>query len=53
MDNVEFQCCVCGKDFNGYGNNPWPVSDNPNDRCCDLCNILKVIPARLYEQLGE
>lgn len=58
MDNREitFKCCICGKQSVGYGNNPWPVSDNNEDRCCDFCNITKVIPARLKElkeRLGE
>lgn len=52
MDNVEFQCCICGKEFKGYGNNPAPVSDNPEDRCCDLCNLTKVLPAR-FERMFE
>jgi hypothetical protein len=29
----------------GYGNNPQPLSDI--GRCCDTCNMTKVIPARL------
>lgn len=41
-------CCFCGKPCeNEYGNNPWPLSKNENDRCCNECNSLKVIPARL------
>jgi hypothetical protein len=55
MDNreVNFKCCICGKQSVGYGHNPWPVSDNQEDRCCDFCNFTKVIPARLKEKLGE
>ena len=41
------KCCICGKEINGYGNNPWPVDDNENARCCDDCNTTKVIPARI------
>lgn len=41
------KCCLCGKDFIGYGNNPWPLRENEDDRCCDECNDTKVIPARL------
>ena len=48
LDN-ECVCCICGKTFNGYGNNPYPVSKNENDRCCDQCNLDTVIPARLME----
>lgn len=47
-------CCLCGKQLeNEYGNNPDPVSKEGS--CCDKCNYLKVIPARVirakkYEQ---
>lgn len=41
------KCCLCGETYNGYGNNPAPLSDNDTDRCCDECNLTKVIPARL------
>ena len=43
-------CCLCGQEIDGYGNNPEPISTNEDDRCCDSCNLEKVIPARL-EQL--
>ena len=43
----EHICCICGKKFNGYGNNPDPVKKE--GRCCDDCNSTKVIPARLEE----
>ena len=38
-------CCLCGKEFKGYGNNPWPVKEE--GVCCDDCNLEVVIPARL------
>lgn len=38
-------CCICGKKFGGYGNNPWPVKQD--GECCDDCNFTKVIPARI------
>ena len=47
MERRMFRCCLCGKIFTGFGNNPWPISLDPNDRCCDECNMNKVIPARL------
>ena len=47
----EYVCCICGKIFNGYGNNLYPVSKDETDRCCDRCNIDEVIPARLTEML--
>lgn len=43
-----FTCCICGKEFIGYGNNPYPVVEHPlGNRCCDKCNDEVVIPARL------
>ena len=45
----EYVCCICGKTFNGYGNNPYPVSKDENAKCCDQCNLDAVIPARLME----
>lgn len=46
---MEFKCCICGRTFNGYGNNPWPVVNDPEARCCDQCNDEKVIPARILQ----
>lgn len=43
----QFKCCLCGEDTEGFGNNPQPLAKNDNDRCCDDCNTLRVIPARL------
>lgn len=40
------KCCICGKEFEGYGNNPWPLKEE--GRCCDECNRF-VIEARIYE----
>lgn len=47
VDKNKFKCCICGQQFIGFGNNPWPISKKENDRCCDACNATKVIPARL------
>lgn len=41
------KCCICGKEFNGFGNNPWPVK--MEGKCCDECNGAHVIPARLAQ----
>lgn len=41
------KCCLCGKEFEGYGNNPWPIAEE--GECCDECNNTKVIWARLVE----
>lgn len=40
-------CCICGKKFEGYGNNPQPLW--PEGRCCDECNSSLVIPARIEQ----
>ena len=47
-----FKCCICSNEYKGLGNNPDPISENENDRCCDNCNTYKVIPARLKVILG-
>lgn len=46
---MKFKCCICDGTFNGYGNNPWPVVEDKNARCCDQCNETKVIPARIVQ----
>ena len=38
-------CCICGEEFEGYGNNSAPVTEE--GRCCDACLTKFVIPARL------
>ena len=40
-------CCICGKPFVGYGNNPYPVTDK--GRCCDYCNETVVVPRRITD----
>ena len=46
-----FKCSICGQFFYGYGNNPYPVTRGSEDRCCDLCNDTRVIPARIAGML--
>lgn len=53
-------CCICGRPFEGWGNNPdgavWKNEDGkielgefPEDaRCCDECDSRYVIPGRIY-----
>jgi DNA-binding protein YbaB len=49
---AEYTCCICGDDFEGYGNNPAPYKES--GKCCDACNRKFVIPARLAaSQEGE
>ena len=46
-----FDCILCGKkDIKEWGNNPAPLGNLP-DKCCSVCNMSKVIPARLGEYL--
>ena len=47
VEAEENRCCICGKLFKGFGNNPWPVKTGEAERCCDACNWDYVIPARL------
>jgi len=44
----KFICCLCDKEVEGYGNDPRPLPmKDENDECCDECNLVKVIPARI------
>ena len=47
---MAFICSICGKKFEGYGNNPYPVTKGADDRCCDDCNATHVIPARISKE---
>lgn len=41
-------CCLCGRPIGDlFGNNPWPLVKDENARCCNECNMSKVIPARI------
>lgn len=41
-------CCLCGKQIPWReSNNPWPLVDDEESRCCHDCNDSKVVPARL------
>lgn len=54
--NKKHKCCICGKIFIGFGNNPWGALDknkqlinwSAGDLCCDKCNNLVVVPDRIY-----
>ena len=37
-------CSICHQPYQGFGNNAQPVNDG---RCCNDCNWMYVIPARL------
>ncbi len=46
MDQKPIQVCpICGKTYEGYGNNPEPL--NIEGRVCDQCNMDVIIPVRL------
>lgn len=47
------RCCICGEEFTGWGNNPWPVDKREDARCCNACNEIYVIPARLEEMYNN
>lgn len=40
------KCVICKGEITGHGHNAEPVK---NGRCCDLCNSIEVIPARLNQ----
>ena len=44
-------CCICGKRFKGYGNNPEPVEKPEDGVCCDECNETVVMKARIEKIL--
>lgn len=37
-------CSICGRAFQGMGNNARPINDG---RCCDDCNKKRVLPVRI------
>ena len=45
-------CCICGREIDYVGHNPYPVKPHPTspyskgDKCCHQCNENIVIPAR-------
>lgn len=41
--NKEYTCCVCGKKFADYGNNPKPLIMKDGARACNRCNDLVIL----------
>lgn len=39
------KCSICGKEYNGFGNNSAPLQ---RGYCCDECNHDIVVPLRIY-----
>jgi len=46
-------CCVCGGRYTLYGNNPAPLTEDKDARCCTRCDYLYVIPARFMKRAEE
>jgi hypothetical protein len=44
------KCVLCNGLIEGYGNNADPVA---RGKCCDECNVTKVMPARVAAMRGE
>jgi hypothetical protein len=51
MSKETKKCCICGKEFTGWGNDPWPVKED--GECCMACNYEHVVPARIRERNKE
>lgn len=48
MRTKKMKCCLCGKDIEKVDN--WQQAEPLKaGRCCDACNMDKVIPARLKD----
>ena len=50
---MRFKCCICGEEFEGFGNNPCPVVKEEGARCCDFCDNAVVIPRRIEDFFRE
>lgn len=44
-----FTCCICHKEVEEFGNDPWPVNIDDNAECCDACDMSVVVTARLND----
>lgn len=40
-------CCICGKEIEGYGNNPIPI--RKKRKCCNECDSKLVTAYRIIE----
>ena len=47
------KCVLCGETFVGFGNNPAPVKQLDEGKCCDVCNDTIVIPKRIEQILNN
>jgi hypothetical protein len=41
-------CAICGSNYILGGNNPAPIINDQDARCCQRCNNNEVIPARIH-----
>lgn len=47
-------CCICGNECeNEFGNNPWPVNNDEDARCCNVCNDTVVVPERIATLINK
>ena len=47
------KCCICGQPYDLYGNNPYPLTTDESQRCCNACDWAYVMPARLLARSGK
>ena len=47
---MENECVLCGTAIDGLGNNPWPIADLSDGRCCEICVEDKVLVVRMEMQ---
>lgn len=41
------KCCLCPGKYTEWGHNPAPLKHDEGAKCCDTCNLHKVLPARV------
>lgn len=41
------KCCLCGATYDRFGRNPDPLGDASTERCCEVCDVVYVIPIRM------
>jgi len=46
---INYNCVICKNSFSGWGNNPEPIINMSEGKCCDKCNATVVIPKRLED----
>jgi hypothetical protein len=57
MTNPTGACCLCGGEYERFGNNPHPLVnvDEDNPRCCDACNEVvteaRIDPGRIIAEI--